>query len=461
MVLEGRTVGVLVADIHASGLLEALRDTTGLGTSAETTLSFRDEAGAMVVVRHQHSAAEASLGRVDAPRPAPGTPEEVALAGVEQVFEDTVDEQGRPVLAVTRHIERFGLGLVLRLDPDEAYAPVRHLGLLLIPLALAAAALIVGLSLVLARSIARPLQSLTDAAVRVSQGDRTCRAVGLHDDEVGTLAEAVNRMAQHLIDQNASLEEQVSRRTAEQREANRALEAYASSVTHDLRAPLRGIRQWADSLLEDHGPDLPDEARGYAERIVVSAMRMAALIDDLLTYSRASAENLKLAPVSLHAVVQDVLQQLEAHLRDRHAQVTVEEPLPTVQGHQAALFHVVENLLTNAAKYVPPGVQPQIALRAETSAGRVRVWCVDNGIGIAPEAQERIFEPFERLSTAASTGTGIGLAIVRRTLERMGGRVGVESEPGQGSRFWFELPEAAAPAGTAGAAWETLGSVSP
>lgn len=444
LVLEGRTLGVLVADVHADGVLDSAGDASGLGATGDTTLAFRDEAGRTVLVLPGRDAAATVVAPADPAPGAPPTPAQAALDGVEGVFEASVDDGTRAVIAVTRHLERFGLGVAVTLDAAEACAPVRRLAIVLVILTLAAAALFVALSQVLARSIARPLQSLTAVAVRISEGDRTARAVGKHDDEVSVLAEAVNRMAQHLMDQNASLEEQVSQRTTELREANRALEAYTASVTHDLRAPLRGIRQWGDSLLEDHGPDLPDEARGYVEHIIVSAMRMNALIEDLLTYSRTSAANLPLAPVSLSSVVADVLEQLQVHLRDRRAQVSVVEPLPTVLAHQGALFHVVENLLTNAAKYVSPGILPRITVRAASSSRRVRVWVEDNGIGIAPDAQARIFEPFERLSTAASTGTGIGLAIVRRSLERMGGSVGVESEPGQGSRFWFELPVAAA-----------------
>jgi len=120
----------------------------------------------------------------------------------------------------------------------------------------------------------------------------------------------------------------------------------------------------------------------------------------------------------------------------------VQEPLPQVLGHHATLFHVLANLLTNALKFVAPDVQPQVRIWAEEHAGRVRLWVEDNGIGIASEHRERIFRVFERLHGIETyPGTGIGLAIVRKGAERMGGRVGVESEVGQGSRSWVELPK--------------------
>lgn len=345
---------------------------------------------------------------------------------------------------MTRYLDRFDLGIAVKIDTGEALAPVRAMGFLSLLLTLGAAALVVVLSQVLARSIARPLRSLTDVAVRISEGERAPRAEGGRDDEVRVLGEAFNRMARHLIELNTSLEEQVARRTAELRESNQALETYSYSVSHDLRAPLRGIHQWAEALVEDHGPELSDEARSYAERIVGSAQRMDALIADLLAYSRATASEQSLSPVSISAVLGDVLQQLQPHLQERGALVLSKEPLPDVVGHEGALFHVLENLIVNAAKYVDPAVRPRISVRAERCADCVRVWVEDNGVGVPREEQGRIFEAFERLHGPGDAGTGIGLAIVRRTIERMHGRVGVESEPGRGSRFWFELPPAPA-----------------
>jgi signal transduction histidine kinase len=442
LTLEGRTLGVLVADVHATGILAAVRDTTGLGVTGETLIAGRDAAGTPIYLAPLRFAEDAALTPVEAGDARAGRPPALsALEGVEEIRDGAVDYRGAEVLAATRHLARFGLGVAVKMDLAEAYAPVHRLGLVALLLTLAAAAAVVVLSQVLARSIARPLRSLTDVAVRISEGDRAGRAEGGRSDEVRVLAAAFNRMAQHLIDLNTSLEDQVADRTSELRDANRALETYTGAVSHDLRAPLRGIRQWAQALVEDHGPDLPCEAFAYAERIVQSATRMDALIDDLLAYSRASAAELPLTPIRLGPVVDDVLEQLQAVLQERGACVTVEQPLPTVVGHASALFHVLENLVHNAAKYVAPGVRPRISIRSERRGGDVRLWVEDNGVGVPPEARQRIFEPFERLDRVHG-GTGIGLAIVRRTIERLGGRLGLESEAARGSAFWFELPTA-------------------
>jgi signal transduction histidine kinase len=245
--------------------------------------------------------------------------------------------------------------------------------------------------------------------------------------------------------QAAELERRVAERTAALREANAEMEAFTYSVSHDLRAPLRGIQGFAHALLDDYGDRLGDTGRDYARRIAAAGERLDGLVQDLLAYSRLSRAELQLRPVELGAVVKDVLAQIEADLGERRARVTVEGPVPAVVGHEATLAQVVLNLLTNAVKFVTPGVEPEVRIHAEPRGGRVRLWVADNGIGIAPEHQERIFGVFERLhGIERYPGTGIGLAVVRRGVERMGGSVGVESAPGQGSRFWIELPAAEA-----------------
>ncbi|MCK6626425.1 MAG: PAS domain-containing protein [Anaerolineae bacterium] len=249
----------------------------------------------------------------------------------------------------------------------------------------------------------------------------------------------------------AELEQRVAERTAKLEEINDELNSFSFSVSHDLRAPLRAVHGFADALLEDYTAVLDEEGQKYAQRIVDAAHRMDILIQDLLVYSRLSRSDLRLQPVDLDAVVTDVLTQLEITLQEQRARLKVEKPLPRVIGHYATVVQIVSNLVSNAVKFVPAGVQPSIRIWAEiikTSPGEtreaaVRLWVEDNGIGIEPEYQERIFQIFERLhGIEAYPGTGVGLAIVRKGAARLGGRAGVESHPGHGSRFWIELPQA-------------------
>jgi signal transduction histidine kinase len=238
-----------------------------------------------------------------------------------------------------------------------------------------------------------------------------------------------------------ALEAQVAERTAALAGSNAQLDAFAYTVSHDLRAPLRAMEGFARILLDDYAEPLGDKGGRYVERIVAAAERMEGLIDALLAYSRLQRREAKVravdpTPMALRAAD-------EARTRDGSAVVIeVAAPLPPVLAEPVVLGQVLTNLIGNAAKFRREGVPVHVAVRAEQRTGRVRIWVEDDGIGIAPEHQARIFNVFERLhGQEAYPGTGIGLAIVRKGVELMGGSCGVESQPGRGSRFWIELAD--------------------
>jgi PAS domain S-box-containing protein len=242
---------------------------------------------------------------------------------------------------------------------------------------------------------------------------------------------------------NANLERLVRERTAQLEEVVQSLQAFSYSVSHDLRAPLRNVQTLAQAMLEDYGDCLDETGRDYAQRLVTSARRMDTLIRDLLSYSRLTRAEVSPQRVSLASAVSEALRELDPDLAQPGADVTVAEPLPAVRAHRTTLVQVVKNLLTNAVKFVEPGVRPRVRVWAEDRGDRVRLWVEDNGIGIAAEHHTRVFGVFERLHGEESyPGTGIDLAIVHKGVERMGGQCGVESEVDRGSRFWIELPKA-------------------
>lgn len=254
--------------------------------------------------------------------------------------------------------------------------------------------------------------------------------------------EALSAAQQELQQHAANLEQTVEKRTAELQEKIGELEAFSYSVSHDMRSPLRAMQGYASALLEDHKSKFDDEARHYLERIHKAAARMDLLVQEVLTYSRIAKEALSLHPVDLEVLIADVRGAYPA-LHPPRASIKIKSPLPKVLGHEAFLTQIISNLLGNAVKFVAPGIVPEVNIHGEPAKDRVRIWFEDNGIGIDPAHHKRIFEIFGRVYPDKQfEGTGIGLAIVKKAVERMGGRVGVESQLGRGSRFWFTLKRA-------------------
>ena len=183
--------------------------------------------------------------------------------------------------------------------------------------------------------------------------------------------------------------------------------------------------------------------RDYLRRIATSAKRLDALIQDVLSYSRVVRSDLRLEAVEVGALIREIIESYP-NLHAPEAEISVRGEIPPVLGNMAALTQVISNLLGNAVKFVREGVRPKVEISAEAKGESVRIWFEDNGIGIPQEVQHKLFQMFQRLhSPGEYEGTGMGLTIVRKAMERMGGKAGVESEPGRGSRFWIELRRAA------------------
>ncbi|HVM50557.1 MAG TPA: PAS domain-containing protein, partial [Candidatus Acidoferrum sp.] len=271
----------------------------------------------------------------------------------------------------------------------------------------------------------------------------------------------------------ADLERLVRERTAKLHEMVAELEHFSYTITHDMRAPLRAMRGLAELLVEECGASLTGERGAYLRQIASSAERMDALITDALQYSLIVRGKFELEPVDADALLRGILESYP-QFHPPNAQVRVANRLPVVLANKAGLTQCFSNLLGNAVKFVRPGQVPEVVVRAEPGgngaarvqppapehaassplsawhlppgeapapAPTVRICIEDKGIGIEREYQDKIWLMFQRLDKSYA-GTGIGLALVRKAVERMGGRVGVESERGHGSRFWVELQQA-------------------
>ena len=237
----------------------------------------------------------------------------------------------------------------------------------------------------------------------------------------------------------AELERQVQERTMRLEETINELEAFSYSISHDMRAPLRAMEGYANALVTDYHDRLDPQGVHWLDRINRSAHRLDSLIKDVLTYSRVAKEEIELRGVDIESLIEDIV-AANPEFQSPAARITLEKPLHRVLGHEAYLTQCMTNLLGNAVKFVDAGVIPEIHIRSERLNGKVRVWIEDNGIGIDPAHQERIFQIFGQIYPQERYGgTGIGLAIVRKAVKRMNGEAGVESESNKGSRFWLLL----------------------
>lgn len=244
---------------------------------------------------------------------------------------------------------------------------------------------------------------------------------------------------------NAELEQKVQDRTRKFEESNKALETFCYSVAHDLRAPLRSIQGYV-SMLGEEAADPGGSVGAYVERARAAAGRMDRMIVDLLAYGRVSHADIPMEWVDLRTEIERILAEFADDISTKQARVTVRADEGRVWTSRVLLAQVLGNLIGNALKFVRPGEPPRVEIEARLLPQAVRIAVRDEGIGIDLAYREKIFRIFEKLHNEPFPGTGIGLAIVRKAVERLGGAVKVDSERGKGSCFQVELPRTHPPA---------------
>ncbi len=346
-----------------------------------------------------------------------------------------------PVVQV-RVSERFGT-LYLRSDMKAINERLRLYTGIATLVILVSSLVAYFLSRTLQRQISVPIQALAETARAVSdRRDYSVRATRHADDELGLLTDAFNHMLAQIEEQNAQLEKRVRERTAELEAANDELEAFCSSAAHDLRTPLRAITGFTDVLLDRRTGELPPDAKRYVSLVRAGSAQMSQLIEDLLSFSRLGRQEITRQPVDLNALCREVLKEAGHDFRDRTVETRL-EPLPAVFADPALLRVVFVNLLSNALKYSRPRDPAVITVGVTATPGETdpTFFVRDNGVGFDMANAEKLFGVFQRLHHAHEfEGTGVGLATVRRVIERHGGRIWAEASPDEGATFYFTLP---------------------
>jgi signal transduction histidine kinase len=467
--LEYRLLGVLVIESSADNIVTAIADYTGLGETGETVLAVRNDDGDAVFLtptRFEENAA-LSLTVAEEERDIPIIQ---ALSGKEAVLTDAVDYRDQPVLAVTRHVEGTGWGIVTKIDKAEALAPVTTLGTFILTITLVSLALVVVVAIYLARVITKPIKQLTQATTWISRGDLS-KLVDVHSaNEVGVLTHSFNEMIASLRKSRdelkrwgAELEKRVHQRTAELEErgqelaeANVRLEElsrhksqFLANMSHELRTPLNSIIGYTKLMLDGLEGEINEEQHKDLQTVYNNSRSLLALINDLLDLAKIEA-----GKVTVSNEVFTVAELLDKALpairwlageKGLALDYKVAPGIGHLYADKAKTKQTLINVLANAVKFTEKG---GIKLDVTEGDGEFIFSVSDTGMGIKKEDLEAIFESFKQVGPAQIAGfegTGLGLAISKQFVEMQGGRIWAESELGKGSTFTFTLPKKKAP----------------
>jgi signal transduction histidine kinase len=446
--------GVIVADVDLRSVLDAIQraqvGAQGYAYAVDSTGLLIAHPDSNLVLQHTSFK---NLPQVQA-----------ALSESASTTADVVtngrDGNGTEVLSAFQRIDPTGWWVFVEEPTSEAFAPIeaalwRTATLLIIFLAVA-----VITSVLLARNLVRPIESIQSAASRMGAGGLDQRILVKSSDELGALATEFNQMAARLEQSYGNLENQVQQRTSELATALAELDLktheveaashhkseFLANMSHELRTPLNAIIGFSQVLQKQLFGPVNEKQAEYLDDILTSSRHLLSLIDDVLDLAKVEAGQIELqmAPFSLPETLERgvVIVRERATKNGVHVSLASEPGVETVVGDERRIRQVLYNLLSNAVKFTPEG--GSVGVTARRVDGEIRVSVADNGPGIAPEDQQRIFEEFQQaeLGKQQREGTGLGLALSKRLVELHHGRIWVDSEIGRGSTFTFTLPAA-------------------
>jgi len=411
----------------------------GLKKTGEVDLAIKDNAGKIFFITPTRF--KKTAGYIPSTF-AETTPSAEALKKSNRFIPETSDYRGKAVAAVTRYLSDLDMGLVVKIDRDEAFQSVNSLRDNILLFAFILTLVVIMATLFFVYSITGPIINLLSAAKGVHTGDLSKRALVLSKDEIGELSTSFNTMLDSLQASHENLEKTVTERTRQLEATNKDLEGFSYSVSHDLRAPLRSIDGFSQILEEDYAAKLDDEGKHVIATIRNSTVQMGRLIDDLLAFSRLGRQALKTQDVDMTSLAKSVFDELKIANPTRVIQFNCAD-LPHVHGDAALLKQVWVNLLSNAIKYTKKKETAIITVACTPDNTHNTYYVKDNGAGFDMQYKDKLFGVFQRLHSAQEfEGTGVGLAIVSRIIAKHGGTVRAEGIVDQGATFYFSLLKA-------------------
>lgn len=336
------------------------------------------------------------------------------------------------VLGTTKYLPDQGWCLVHEVELTEAFAPVDKLRRRIIFLSSILVLGILGLAFLTSRSLSRPILAVRNAALQIAKGNTDVRARISSKDEIGELARAFNQMTDQIVKSQNELAR-----------SNQDLEEFSYVASHDLQEPLRKIASYGEALQEDYSERLGEEGQQFIKTMQKAAERMMQLIQALLEYSRVTRKVHPPESVPLESLIGEVLSDLETAIQKSGGAVEVGS-LPTIQADPIQMRQLFQNLIGNALKFSRKGVPPHVSIQGQVLDSReVEIKVSDNGIGFDKKFGQKVFQPFQRLVTRDQyQGTGIGLSVCKKIVERHHGTISVTSESDKGTTFTIRLPMA-------------------
>jgi signal transduction histidine kinase len=349
---------------------------------------------------------------------------------------------GNRMIASSRPINGTGWLILVEFPRQSILAGVNQFLFWTVSAGVVALAIGIMLAWIMSRNITRPLNQLTSAATAIASGNLSTKVDVNRYDELGKLARAFNAMSVQIQQAHGNLENKVEERTAQLEAVNKELEAFSYSVSHDLRAPLRAVSGYAVMLKEDYGSHLDAEANRIMNAIVSNAHMMGQLIDDLIAFSRISRKEVAHHTIDMKQLAETCLHEIQENNGRKKYDVKI-DPIPACYGDHSMIKQVWLNLISNAVKYSSRENEPRIEIGYKDDHNGHHIYFVkDNGVGFDMQYAHKLFGVFQRLhSPDAFEGTGVGLALAKRIINKHSGDIWAESAPGKGATFYISLPK--------------------